>query len=152
MFYIMEQKNIIEMLFPDADEYNLILESIGNFVERLSIGISKGDAKDIIRRIKGKKGFPSRHYIKMAGYRGSYDENQAYTLSYTWQPMTAVTPTPPDCKSESIGLSPARVKLIRKKIIDVTVTVKYDCLVEATMVTTTVIVGKKRISFSPQAN
>ena len=77
---------------------------------------------------------------------------QEYTLSYTWQPMTAVTPTPPDCKSESIGLSPARVKLIRKKSIGVTVTVKYDCLVEATMVATTVIVGKKRISFSPQAN
>ncbi len=34
MFYTIEQKNIIEMLFPDAGEYNLILESIGNFVEK----------------------------------------------------------------------------------------------------------------------
>ncbi len=34
MFYTKEQKNVIEMLFPDAEEYNLILESIGNFVEK----------------------------------------------------------------------------------------------------------------------
>src|SRR5574341_1241673 len=34
MFYIKEQKNVIEMLFPDAGEYNLILESIGNFAEK----------------------------------------------------------------------------------------------------------------------
>ncbi len=34
MFYINEQKNIIEMLFPDAEEYNLILESVGNFAEK----------------------------------------------------------------------------------------------------------------------
>src|SRR5574341_49153 len=34
MFYIKEIKNIIEMLFPDAKEYNLILESIGNFAEK----------------------------------------------------------------------------------------------------------------------
>ncbi len=34
MFYTKEQKKIIEMLFPDAGEYNLILESIGNFVEK----------------------------------------------------------------------------------------------------------------------
>ncbi len=34
MFYIKEQKNIIEMLFPDEGEYNLILESIGNFAEK----------------------------------------------------------------------------------------------------------------------
>ena len=34
MFYTQEQKNIIEMLFPDAGEYNLILGSIGDFVEK----------------------------------------------------------------------------------------------------------------------
>ena len=34
MFYTMEQKNIIEMMFPDAEEYNLILGSIGDFVEK----------------------------------------------------------------------------------------------------------------------
>jgi butyryl-CoA dehydrogenase len=34
MFYTKEQKNIIEMLFPDTGEFNLILESIGDFVEK----------------------------------------------------------------------------------------------------------------------
>jgi butyryl-CoA dehydrogenase len=34
MFYLNEQKNVIEMLFPDAEEYNLILESIGSFIEK----------------------------------------------------------------------------------------------------------------------
>lgn len=34
MFYKIEQKNVIEMLFPDPGEYNLILESIGNFAEK----------------------------------------------------------------------------------------------------------------------
>ncbi len=33
MFYIQEQKNVIEMLFP-AGDYNLILESIGDFAEK----------------------------------------------------------------------------------------------------------------------
>src|SRR3989339_459162 len=33
MYYTKVQKDIIEMLFPNADEYNLILESIGNFAE-----------------------------------------------------------------------------------------------------------------------
>lgn len=34
MFYTQEQKNIIEMLFSDTGEYNLILGSIGDFVEK----------------------------------------------------------------------------------------------------------------------
>ncbi|KCZ70646.1 acyl-CoA dehydrogenase [Candidatus Methanoperedens nitroreducens] len=34
MFYIKEQRNIIGMLFPDADKYNQMLESIGNFAEK----------------------------------------------------------------------------------------------------------------------
>ncbi len=34
MYYIKEIKNVIEMLFADAGEYNLILGSIGDFVER----------------------------------------------------------------------------------------------------------------------
>jgi alkylation response protein AidB-like acyl-CoA dehydrogenase len=34
MFYIKEQKHIIEMIFPEAGDYNLILESIGNFAEK----------------------------------------------------------------------------------------------------------------------
>lgn len=34
MVYLKEQKNIIEMLFPGTDEYHLILESIGAFVDR----------------------------------------------------------------------------------------------------------------------
>lgn len=34
MFYIQEQKNIIGMLFPDAEEYDLMLGSIGDFVEK----------------------------------------------------------------------------------------------------------------------
>ncbi|HLB71852.1 MAG: acyl-CoA dehydrogenase family protein [Candidatus Methanoperedens sp.] len=34
MYYIREQKNIIEMLYKEAEEYNLILESIGNFAEK----------------------------------------------------------------------------------------------------------------------
>lgn len=35
MFYIKEQRNILEMMFPEHfEEYNLILESIGTFVEK----------------------------------------------------------------------------------------------------------------------
>ncbi len=34
MFYLKEQKNIIGMLFPGTEEYDSMLESIGNFVEK----------------------------------------------------------------------------------------------------------------------
>lgn len=34
MFYTQEQKNVIEMLFPHPEEFNLILGSIGNLVEK----------------------------------------------------------------------------------------------------------------------
>ncbi len=51
MFYINEQKNIIEMLFPDAVEYNLILESIGNFVEKEILPTAKKvDQEEIFPR------------------------------------------------------------------------------------------------------
>ncbi len=51
MFYIKEQKNIIEMLFPDAGEYNLILESIGNFAEKeLLPNAKKVDQEEIFPR------------------------------------------------------------------------------------------------------
>ena len=51
MFYINEQKNIVEMLFPDAGEYNLILESIGSFIEKeiLSTG-KKVDQEELFPR------------------------------------------------------------------------------------------------------
>ena len=51
MFYIKEQRNIIEMLFPDADEYNLILESIGNFAEKEILPAAKRvDQEEIFPR------------------------------------------------------------------------------------------------------
>ena len=34
MFYTQEQKNVIEMIFPHPEEFNLILGSIGNLVEK----------------------------------------------------------------------------------------------------------------------
>ncbi len=51
MFYINEQKNIVEMLFSDAGEYNLILESTGSFIEKeiLSTG-KKVDQEEIFPR------------------------------------------------------------------------------------------------------
>src|SRR3990172_9158613 len=48
MFYTMEQKNIIEMLFPDAGECNLMLGSIGDFVEKEILpGAAKIDEEEI---------------------------------------------------------------------------------------------------------
>ncbi len=58
MFYIKEQKNMIEMLFPDAGEYNLILESIGNFVEKEILP----DAKKVDQEEK----FPRQNLEKVA--------------------------------------------------------------------------------------
>ena len=51
MFYINEQRNIIEILFPDAQEYNLILESIGNFIEKEILPTGKKvDVEEIFPR------------------------------------------------------------------------------------------------------
>jgi len=51
MFYTREQKNIIEMLFSDAGDYNLILESIGNFIEKEILpGAAKIDKEEIFPR------------------------------------------------------------------------------------------------------
>lgn len=51
MFYIREQRNIIETLFPDAKEYNLILESIGNFAEKEILPTAKKiDQEEIFPR------------------------------------------------------------------------------------------------------
>ncbi|MBI2472739.1 MAG: acyl-CoA dehydrogenase family protein [Planctomycetes bacterium] len=51
MFYIKDQKNIIELLFPDAGEYNLILESIGNFAEKELLPAAKRvDQEEIFPR------------------------------------------------------------------------------------------------------
>src|SRR5574340_161726 len=50
MFYIQEQKNIIEMLFPGGD-YNLILESIGDFAEKeILSNAKKVDNEEIFPR------------------------------------------------------------------------------------------------------
>ncbi|KCZ71903.1 hypothetical protein ANME2D_01959 [Candidatus Methanoperedens nitroreducens] len=48
MFYIQEQKNVIEMLFP-AGDYNLILESIGDFAEKeiLSASAKNGSRREV---------------------------------------------------------------------------------------------------------
>lgn len=46
-----EQKNIIEMLFPNAEEYNLILENIGNFAEKeILANAKKIDQEEIFPR------------------------------------------------------------------------------------------------------
>jgi butyryl-CoA dehydrogenase len=51
MYYIKDMKNLIEMLFSDAEEYNLILESIGDFVEREIMPSSKKiDQEEIFPR------------------------------------------------------------------------------------------------------
>lgn len=50
MFYIQEQKNVIEMLFP-AGDYNLILESIGDFAEKeILSNAKKVDNEEIFPR------------------------------------------------------------------------------------------------------
>ncbi|MFN3532472.1 MAG: acyl-CoA dehydrogenase family protein [Candidatus Brocadia sp.] len=58
MFYIKGQRNIINTLFPDAGEYDLILESIGNFVEKEILP----DAKEIDQ----KEIFPRQNLAKSA--------------------------------------------------------------------------------------
>ncbi len=58
MFYIKEQKNMIEMLFPDAGEYNLILESIGNFVEKEILPEAK--------KVDQEEKFPRQNLEKVA--------------------------------------------------------------------------------------
>ena len=58
MFYIKEQRNIIEMLFPDAGEYNLILESIGNFAEKEILPAAK--------RVDQEEMFPRQNLEKLA--------------------------------------------------------------------------------------
>lgn len=51
MFYIKEQRNVIEMLFPDAGKYNLMLESIGDFAEKeLLPNAKKVDQEEIFPR------------------------------------------------------------------------------------------------------
>ncbi len=50
MFYIQEQKNVIEVLFP-AGDYNLILESIGDFAEKeILSNAKKVDNEEIFPR------------------------------------------------------------------------------------------------------
>ncbi len=50
MFYIQEQKNVIEMLSPEGD-YNLILESIGDFAEKeILSNAKKEDNEEIFPR------------------------------------------------------------------------------------------------------
>lgn len=51
MFYTKEQKNITGMFFPDVEEYNLILESIGIFAEKEILPTAKKvDQEDIFPR------------------------------------------------------------------------------------------------------
>ena len=91
------------------------------------------------------------YYIQVVGYGGSYNENQVYILSYTWQPMTTVTPIPPECGVKSIGVIPGKLKIQKDKSKDITVTVTGtdDCQVEGTKVTAKITVGKNRISILP---
>ena len=57
MYYIKVQKDIIEMLFPDAGEYNLVLESIGNFVEKEILPTAK--------RVDQEEIFPGQNLEKL---------------------------------------------------------------------------------------
>jgi len=57
MYYTKVQKDIIEMLFPDADEYNLILESIGNFAEKEILPAAK--------RVDQEEMFPRQNLEKL---------------------------------------------------------------------------------------
>ncbi|MCZ7356776.1 MAG: acyl-CoA dehydrogenase family protein [Candidatus Methanoperedens sp.] len=51
MYYIKDMKNVMEMLFADAGEYNLILGSIGDFVEReIMPSAKKIDQEEIFPR------------------------------------------------------------------------------------------------------
>ena len=58
MFYLQEQRNIIGMLFPGSREYHLLLESIGDFLEKEILP----DAK----RIDQEAMFPRGHLEKVA--------------------------------------------------------------------------------------
>ncbi|MBM4064459.1 MAG: acyl-CoA dehydrogenase [Planctomycetes bacterium] len=57
MYYTKMQKDIIEMLFPDAVEYNLILESIGNFAEKEILPTAK--------RVDQEEMFPRQNLEKI---------------------------------------------------------------------------------------
>ena len=57
MLYIQEQKNVIEMLFP-AGDYNLILESIGDFAEKEILPNAK--------KVDNEEIFPRQSLEKMA--------------------------------------------------------------------------------------
>ena len=63
MYYTKVQKDIIEMLFPDPDEYNLILESIGNFAEKEILPAAKRvDQGGDISKTEFRKISESRNY------------------------------------------------------------------------------------------
>ena len=57
MYYTKAQKDIIEMLFPDPGEYNIIIESIGKFVEKEILPTAK--------RIDQEEIFPRQNLEKL---------------------------------------------------------------------------------------
>ncbi len=58
MFYIKEQRNIVDMLHPDAEEYHSLLESTGGFCEREILPGAK--------RIDHEEIFPRENLTKVA--------------------------------------------------------------------------------------
>ena len=93
------------------------------------------------------------YYIQVVGYFGSFDENQTYTLTGTWEATAHQTPTPPPivCEAASIKTSQTRVVIRNGQSGEVTVLVqgRNDCLVEGIPVEATITVGSRRISVSP---
>ena len=106
---------------------------------------------------------PGTYYILVFGY-GSFDENQTYTLSGTWETTATSTPTPPPeptptatitphglCEAESMEMSKNRVVLKRGRNRKVTVSVKgiNGCPVEGVVTEATVNGGGEHILVSP---
>mgnify|MGYP001599536627 FL=1 len=59
MFYLQEQQNLVGMLFPDAERYHALLESIGTFLEKEILP----DAKKVDQEMV----FPRRGLEKVSG-------------------------------------------------------------------------------------
>ena len=132
---------------PDKDYELFLYDSRQSFVESSTMSLGMPET---ILYFAGTTG---TYYVQVIGFSGAFDENQAYTLSGTWEGMANATPTaistqtpeptPPPlptpsgiCEAESMEISTNRLVLRKGRSREVMVFVKGagDCPVEGTMV------------------
>ncbi|MFQ6055496.1 MAG: acyl-CoA dehydrogenase family protein, partial [Methanosarcinales archaeon] len=81
MFYIKEQRNILEMMFPENfEEYNLMLESIGTFVEKKILPYAEKIDKEAIFPRENLKNISKQGIMSMSFPREYNGLGLPYTI------------------------------------------------------------------------